>query len=474
MEYRINESNKLKLDKEENWKEECGIAGIYAPKQDVSRLMYYCLYALQHRGQESAGISVADQNISTTKGMGLAGEIFDNEKIAALKGHSSIGHVRYSTSGESTVVNAQPLTVTCRLGQLSFAHNGNLVNAASLRRELEEKGTIFQTTSDSEILAHLLARSGVDDLEKALKKVVPTIQGAYTFVILTASKLIAFRDPYGFRPLSVGKLENGYTVASETCAFDTIGAKHLFDVKPGEMVIIDGNGHRRENLIQKKKYSLCIFEYIYFARPDSNLDGRNVHTVRKELGKEISKEIDFSADLVSGVPDSSLSAASGVAESLNLPYELSLIKNRYIGRTFINPSQEMRDIGVKLKLNPVEQTVSGRRIILVDDSIVRGTTIGKLVNMLKKSGAKEINVLITSPPVKHPCFYGIDTSIESELLANKYTQSEMAELIGADSLHFLSIEGMERAVSRVAGSEEISHCKACFDGNYPVLEEGGR
>ncbi|OWZ84820.1 amidophosphoribosyltransferase [Natranaerobius trueperi] len=446
---------------------------MFAPEKDVQSYIHFGLYALQHRGQESAGISISDgSDIKTKKKMGLVSEVFQGDTLENLSGYNAIGHVRYSTEGDSSVTNAQPLTITCKLGKISIVHNGNLKNAKGLRKRLEEEGTIFQTTTDSEILAHLLAKSSYNNIIDGLKEVASMMKGGYTFLLMTTDRLIAFRDAHGFRPLSLGKVDGGYVLSSETCAFDTIGAEYVRDISPGEMVVIDKQGITSTTLLEPKDPSLCIFEYIYFARPDSNLIGKNVHLVRKELGKELAKESNITADIVSGVPDSSLSAASGVAEALNLPYEMGLIKNRYIGRTFIKPNQEMRELGVQVKLNPVNATVFGKRIILVDDSIVRGTTITNIIKTLRDAGAKEVHILISSPPVKFPCYYGIDTSSCGELIASKLNVEEIRTEIGADSLQFLSIQGMVRAVERVPGlNENTGYCLACFNGEYPVTEE---
>ncbi|WP_240503454.1 amidophosphoribosyltransferase [Natranaerobius trueperi] len=461
------------LKNQDKLSEECGVVGMFAPEKDVQSYIHFGLYALQHRGQESAGISISDgSDIKTKKKMGLVSEVFQGDTLENLSGYNAIGHVRYSTEGDSSVTNAQPLTITCKLGKISIVHNGNLKNAKGLRKRLEEEGTIFQTTTDSEILAHLLAKSSYNNIIDGLKEVASMMKGGYTFLLMTTDRLIAFRDAHGFRPLSLGKVDGGYVLSSETCAFDTIGAEYVRDISPGEMVVIDKQGITSTTLLEPKDPSLCIFEYIYFARPDSNLIGKNVHLVRKELGKELAKESNITADIVSGVPDSSLSAASGVAEALNLPYEMGLIKNRYIGRTFIKPNQEMRELGVQVKLNPVNATVFGKRIILVDDSIVRGTTITNIIKTLRDAGAKEVHILISSPPVKFPCYYGIDTSSCGELIASKLNVEEIRTEIGADSLQFLSIQGMVRAVERVPGlNENTGYCLACFNGEYPVTEE---
>ncbi|MBS4032329.1 MAG: amidophosphoribosyltransferase [Clostridiales bacterium] len=447
-------------------REECGVFGIFAPGSDVARLTYYGLYALQHRGQESAGIAVSNGKIiKGEKGMGLVSEVFqDTAKLQRLVGDIAVGHVRYSTTGSSLLVNAQPLLVRYRNGFLAIVHNGNLVNGGELRTELETEGSIFQATTDSEVIAHLIARSGEKDIEDAVKKAIPVIRGAYTFILMTKDKLVGLRDPKGIRPLSLGRTADGYVLASETCAFDTMGAEFVRDVKPGEMVVIDADGVRSEQLFASGGDSLCVFEFIYFARPDSNLDGRNVHTARKQLGRRLAIEHPVEADIVTGVPDSSLSAASGVAEHLGLPYEMGFIKNRYIGRTFIQPTQEIRDLGVKLKLNPVRQIVEGKRVVMVDDSIVRGTTSKHIIQMLRNAGAREIHVLISSPPVKCSCFYGIDTSTSGELIGAQLDVPEIAKAIGADSLGYLSEEGMLESI----GLPKKGFCTACFSGCYPI------
>jgi amidophosphoribosyltransferase len=451
---------------EDKMKEECGVFGIYAPGSNVAQLTYYGLYALQHRGQESAGIAVSDgRTIRGEKGMGLVSEVFhDTSKFERLSGYIGLGHVRYSTSGSSLLVNAQPLLVRYRNGFLAIVHNGNLVNGRELRHSLEHEGSIFQATTDSEVIAHLIARSGEEEIEDALKVSLPKLSGAFAYVLMTPDKLVGVRDPHGIRPLSLGETSDGYVLASETCAFDTVGAEFVRDIEPGEMVIIDKKGPRFIRYAKSKKKSLCVFEFIYFARPDSNIEGKNVHMVRKRLGRKLAQENPVDADIVTGVPDSSLSAASGVAEQLGLPYEMGFIKNRYIGRTFIQPSQEIRTLGVRLKLNPVRQIVEGRRVVMVDDSIVRGTTSMRIIEMLRHAGAKEVHVLISSPPVTSSCFYGIDTSSTGELIAARMNTKEMARAIGADSLGFLSEEGMLDCV-------DLPHkdfCTACFSGRYPI------
>ncbi|MDO9534525.1 MAG: amidophosphoribosyltransferase [Bacillota bacterium] len=446
--------------------EACGVFGIYAPGQDLFKITTYALYALQHRGQESAGIAVSDGDcIYLEKGMGLVSEVFHNyselEDVPAVAG---IGHVRYPTSGRSGPENAQPLLIRYRHGSLAVAHNGNLINGVELRERLENEGSIFQTTTDSEVVTHLIARYGYNDLESSLKGVLPYLHGAYSFVFLNEDKLVGIRDPHGVRPLSLGILNGNYVLASETCAFDTIGAETIRDINPGEMVVISKEGIKSSQIMPSSSSALCIFEYIYLARPDSNIHGKNVHLVRKELGRQLAKEQPAEADLVTGVPDSSLAAAAGFSEEIGLPYEMGMIKNRYIGRTFIQPSQEVRNIGVQIKLNPVKQLVEGKKIVVVDDSIVRGTTSKKLVNMFFKAGAKEVHLRISSPPVISPCYYGIDTPTYEELVGYKKKVEEICKEIGATTLGYLSHEGMVNSV----GLSQKSLCRACFTGDYPI------
>ncbi len=445
--------------------EECGVIGIWAPGKPVATLTYYGLIALQHRGQESAGIVVADgEDLGVRKGMGLVAEVFSTGDLATLNGHGAIGHVRYSTTGASLLDNTQPVVVRYKGGALALAHNGNIVNAHQLRSELESEGSIFQSTIDSEVVAHLIARSHHHQLEAAVIESCQRIMGGYALVFITPKKLLAIRDPNGIRPLSLGRLDDRWVVASETCAFDTLGARFVRDIQPGEMVVIDDQGLRSYQAIPAGRPSLCAFEYIYFARPDSDIQGLNVHTVRKQLGRLLAKEAPVEADLVTGVPDSSISAAIGYAEEAGIPYEMGLIKNRYVGRTFIQPTQEVRQTGVMLKLNPVRKVVEGKRVVLVDDSIVRGTTTRHIVNLLREAGAKEVHVRISSPPYRHSCYFGIDTSSRSELIAVSRTVEGIRELTGADSLHYLGIDNLAETL----GKRGVSLCLACFNGDYPV------
>ncbi|SHK12445.1 amidophosphoribosyltransferase [Anaerobranca californiensis DSM 14826] len=454
----------------DKFREECGIFGVFSRELEVAPLIYYGLIALQHRGQESAGIAVSNgREILQKKGLGLVDEVFRGYNLEELKGALGIGHVRYSTFGGSSLVNAQPLTFKCRLGNLSLAHNGNLVNAGEIREQLEGQGTIFQTTNDSEVIAHLLAKSTTSELEGAIISALSQVKGAYSLLIMTLDKLIAIRDPHGIRPLVLGKYHKSYVVASETCALDTIGAEFIREINPGEMVVIDKDGVFSSTIFAGKCKGFCSFEYIYFSRPDSELQGKNVHSVRKNLGKILAKNYPVQGDLVTGVPDSSLSAAAGFAEELKIPYEMGLVRNRYIGRTFIKPSQELRNIGVSLKLNPVKQLVNGKRVVMVDDSIVRGTTAKKIVNLLREAGAKEVHVRISAPPVRFPCHLGIDTSSKGELLANSRDVEKMREIIGADSLAFLTEKELLEGIGFTDGL-----CTGCFTGDYPVQIKGGK
>lgn len=447
-------------------REECGIFGVYDHPQ-AARLVYYGLYALQHRGQESAGIAVATgRDVQSHRGMGLVGEVFDDAMVNELgrQGATALGHVRYSTTGSSLLANAQPLVVRFRYGSLALAHNGNLVNAHVVREELEARGSIFQTTVDTEVIAHLIARSRRQNLEDAIVESLREVRGGYSLLMMTEDRMIAARDPHGIRPLSLGRMGDTWVFSSETCGFDTIGAEFVRDVEPGEVLFAGPGGLESRTISQGERQALCIFEYIYFARPDSNLRGSNVHLVRKELGRLLARDFPADADLVTGVPDSSISAAWGFAEEAGIPYEMGLIKNRYIGRTFIQPSPEVRRLGVKLKLAPLQKVVAGRRVVLVDDSIVRGTTSRHLVGLLRDAGAREVHLRISSSPYRYPCFYGIDTSTRGELIATEREVAEIQALVGADSLAFLSVERMMAA----AGGQAGGFCTACFSGDYPT------
>ncbi|MFC0296924.1 amidophosphoribosyltransferase [Geobacillus jurassicus] len=455
--------------------EECGIFGIWG-HEDAARLTYYGLHSLQHRGQEGAGIVVAQSGkLHGHKGLGLVTDVFQSGTLEALQGSAAIGHVRYSTAGGGGYENVQPLLFRSQTGAMALAHNGNLTNAVELKLALEAQGSIFQTTSDTEVFAHLIRRSQAPTFVGQMKEALRQIEGAFAFLLLTEKALYAALDPRGFRPLSLGRLGSAYVVASETCAFDVIGATYEREVAPGELLIISGEGVRSERFAPEQPRSICSMEYIYFARPDSHVDGINVHTARKNLGKRLALEAPAEADIVTGVPDSSISVAIGYAEASGIPYELGLIKNRYVGRTFIQPSQALREQGVKMKLSPVRGVVDGKRVVMVDDSIVRGTTSRRIVTMLREAGAVEVHVRISAPPITHPCFYGIDTSSKEELIAANHTVEEIRRLIGADSLAFISQEGMLEAIGRPDVSPQRGQCLACFTGRYPTrLDQAAR
>jgi amidophosphoribosyltransferase len=453
--------------------EECGVIGIYEKNNiNTANLAYFGLIALQHRGQESAGIAVNNDGIITCyKEMGLVSEVFDNQILNLLKGDMCIGHVRYSTMGESFVTNAQPLVVKYKNGTIALAHNGNLVNAQALRREMEDQGMIFTTSIDSEVIASLIAKNYTSNIEEAISKTMDKIKGAYALTIMTNEKLIGVRDKHGMRPLVLGRLENGYVLASETCALDTIGAEFIRDINPGEIVIIDENGVKSIQTKPEEK-ALCIFEYIYFARPDSVIDGLGVYGARHSAGRMLAKEQPVEADAVISVPDSGTAAAIGYSLESGIPYTVGLIKNRYIGRTFIQPSQEIRETGVTLKLNPLKEEIEGKRIVMVDDSIVRGTTSMKIVQALRAAGAKEVHVRVSSPVILHSCYFGIDTPRRDELVGATTIIEKIKEKIGADSLGYLSHNGLMQSI----GSCGKGFCTACFSGKYPVdiTEEGDK
>lgn len=445
--------------------ESCGIFGIYAPGEDTAKLTFYGLFGLQHRGQESAGIAVADgTSVFVFKDLGLVSQVFDERTLASLQGHIAIGHVRYSTTGSTQWENSQPVHMPCFQGTLALAHNGNLINTKELRERLAKSGIRFQSTCDSEVIAGLIASSKAPTIEEAIRETIFELKGAYSLAILTEEKLIGIRDPYGIRPLSIGKLGKNYLLSSETCGFDIVGAKFIRDIEPGEMVVIDENGLRAEMILQPAKKSLCIFEFIYFARPDSFLYDKSLYHVRKNMGMRLAKEAPVEADLVIPVPDSGNSAAIGYAEASGIPYGEGLIKNRYIGRTFIQPSQTIRQLGIRLKLNPLKETIEGKRLIVVDDSIVRGNTSRKIVSILRAAGAKEVHMRISSPPIRFPCFFGIDTPSHLELIASTKTVEEVRKFIGLDSLYYLSMEGVVEAT----GGPREDFCRACFDGEYPI------
>lgn len=444
--------------------EECGVFGVWGVN-DAASLTYYGLHSLQHRGQEGCGIVAVDKESDFTRhrGEGLVTEVFNEARLSTLSGSISIGHVRYSTAGGGGMENIQPFLFRHNTGDFAMAHNGNLVNSEELRTFLENRGSLFQSSSDSEVLAHLIKKNNrtmqrIDAIVEALNM----IEGAFAFLIMTENRIYACRDKYGLRPLSIGKLGDGYVVSSETCAMDVVGAEFIRDVEPGEIVSIDAKGLRSTHFSQFKRNQMCSMEYIYFARPDSDIEGCNVHTFRKESGKILWEESPADVDIVVGVPDSSLSAAMGYAEAGGIPYEMGLIKNKYIGRTFIQPSQALREKGVRMKLSAVRGIVKGKRVALIDDSIVRGTTSKRIVRMLKEAGATEVHVRIGSPEYRHSCYYGVDTSSPEELLSHRMRVDEAREYIEADSLAFLKPESLYRAGGRV------QLCTACFTGKYPT------
>lgn len=443
--------------------EECGIFGIYG-HPDAANLTYLGLYALQHRGQESAGIVSADGKcLYNQKSMGLVADIFTEDRIKKLPGFAAIGHNRYSTTGESTNINIQPIFVNFALGGLAIAHNGNLVNASILKDELEAYGSIFQSTMDSEVIIHLIAQSRMGTLNDRIIDALGHVQGSYSLLLITDNEMIAVRDPHGFRPLAMGKLDNAVVLASETCAFDLIEATYIRDLEPGEMVVINKDGIQSSFPFKHVEPSHCIFEFIYFARPDSMVFGQNVYTVRKAFGRQLARETRVEADVVIPVPDSGVPAALGFAEESGIPFDTGLIRNHYVGRTFIEPRQSIRHFGVKIKLNPVRDALRGKRVVVVDDSIVRGTTSKKIVKMIRNAGAAEVHMRISSPPTTYPCFYGIDTPNRQELIASTHTVEEIRKYITADSLSYLSLEGVRSVVPY-----PMNYCAACFNGEYPV------
>jgi len=452
-------------------RDECGVFGIYSrDDHDVSRLTYYALYALQHRGQESAGIAVNNgEDIIFYKDMGLVNNVFNEMELDRLKGHSAVGHVRYSTTGDSLRQNAQPIVVQYKKGKMAFAHNGNLVNVSTIRKELEEKGAIFQTTVDSEVMVNLISRFRVKNknIEDSIIQMMDVVNGAYSIVIMTPKKLIAVRDRNGIRPLCLGIIDNSHVIASESCALDAIGAKFLRDVEPGEIVVIGENGIESIQTKTSSNKNLCILEFIYFARPDSIIDGAGVYKSRIKAGRQLALEQTVDADLVIGVPESGLSAALGYSMESGISYANGLIKNRYIGRTFIQPKQNQRELSVRIKLNVMKDIVDGKRVIMVDDSIVRGTTCRRIVQLLKEAGAREVHMRVSSPPVKYPCFFGIDISTRQQLVASSKSIDDIRSYVGADSLGYLSLEGLLKTPDMPKDSN-CGFCSACLNGHYPM------
>ncbi|HEY2437286.1 MAG TPA: amidophosphoribosyltransferase [Solirubrobacteraceae bacterium] len=460
----------LLSDHRDGPRDECGVFGIYGPDHDVARLAYFALFALQHRGQESAGIATAarDGNIMAIRDQGLVAQVFDEHTLRSLLGDMAIGHVRYSTTGSSEWQNAQPVVRDDRR-TLALAHNGNLINAVELYAELRGQDVPFGSTSDSEIIAALLARHDAPRIEDAVADILPRLRGAFSTVVMTDEAVVAFRDPHGLRPLALGMIEqedggSAYCVASESCAFDLIGARYLRDVQPGEVVTLTDNGFRSRIISGDQRHASCVFEYIYFARPDSRMGGTVLQVARAKMGEILWREAPVEADVVIPVPDSGNPAARGVARAAGLPQDDGFIKNRYVARTFIQPGQELRKQGLRLKFNPLPEVVEGKRLIVVDDSIVRGNTTRQIVQMLREAGAAEIHLRISAPPIKHPCHYGIDMSTREEMIAHGRTVEEVAAELGADSLHYLSLEGVYEAI----GGSRAEHCDACFSGDYPL------
>lgn len=449
------------LDK---FNDECGVFGIF-DHPEAANITYLGLYSLQHRGQESAGIVTSNgSGLNSHKGMGLVADVFNVDQLERLPGSAAIGHVRYSTTGDSHIKNAQPFSVEYSLGEIAIAHNGNMVNAERIRDELEAYGSIFQSSMDTEVIAHLIATGNESTVLNRLISALKRVSGSYSMVLLTNDKMIAARDPHGFRPLQLGKLRNSYVVASETCAFDLIEGEYIREVEPGEILVIDNEGLKSYKPFEKAEYRPCIFEFIYFARPDSTIFGSSVYHIRKMFGRELANEFQIEADVVIPVPDSGLPAAIGYAEAAGIPFEMGLIRNHYVGRTFIEPKDSIRHFGVKVKLNANREVVEGKRVVVVDDSIVRGTTSRKIIKMIRNAGAKEVHMRISSPPTVCPCFYGIDTPNKDELIAATHTLDEVNDYITSDSLGYLSVDGMYRAVKESGAS----FCDACFTGEYPV------
>jgi amidophosphoribosyltransferase len=449
------------LDK---FKDECGVFGIFG-HPEAANMTYLGLYALQHRGQESAGIAASDgDQIRVTKAMGYVADTFDGDALGGLPGRLAIGHVRYSTSGESKLSNAQPFLIDCAHGQIAICHNGNLVNADTLRNDLVRQGSIFQSSSDTEVVLHLYARSKGRCVEDAIVDSVTQLQGAFSFLMLTKDRLIAVRDPHAFRPLALGRLGDAYVVCSETCAMDLIGATYVRDIEPGEVLVISAGGTRSMKPFPPAALAHCVFEHVYFSRPDSYVFGKSVNEVRTNLGRMLAREQRVDADVVVPVPDSGVCAAMGYAEEAGIPLRMGLIRNHYVGRTFIQPQSAIRHFGVKVKLNPVRSILDGRRVILVDDSLVRGTTSRKIVRMVRASGATEVHVRISCPPTISPCFYGVDTPRRSELIAATHSLDEIKQYLDADSVAYLSLDGMMTAV----GDGRHGYCSSCYTGVYPV------
>jgi amidophosphoribosyltransferase len=449
---------------EDRFHDECGVFGVFG-NDEAAKLTYLGIYALQHRGQESAGIASTDgTDVRVHKALGHVQEIFTPQVIASLPGAAAIGHTRYSTAGDTTLMNAQPVVIDCTKGKIALAHNGNLTNAIEVRRRLEHRGSIFQTTSDTEVIVHLIARSTARNLSGAIADALNQVEGAYSLVLLTRDEIYAIRDPRGFRPLNLGRVDGAWVVGSETCAFDLIDAEYVREVEPGEMVRISRGGIESIRFAPEKPHQYCIFEHVYFSRPDSLVFGRPVNQSRERLGRLLAREHPVTADIVAPVPDSGVPAAIGYAAESGIPFRMALIRNHYIGRTFIEPSQAIRDFGVKLKLNPVRRMLEGQRVVLVDDSIVRGTTSRKIVRLVREAGATEVHVRISCPPTISPCYYGVDTPRREELIAANQSTEEIRKFLGADSLGYLSLEALREAVE----DTERKFCTSCYTGSYPT------
>ena len=444
--------------------EKCAVVGIFNIP-NASKLAYFSLFALQHRGQEAAGISSSDgKKMHTIKDRGLVTQVFNDQKLATLKGHMAVGHTRYSTAGDDSILDAQPVYARYDLGEMAIVHNGNLTNAQSVRDKLISKGAIFQTFMDTENMIHLIAKSDEEKLIDRIIDAVKKIEGAYSLVIQSRSKMFAIRDPHGFRPLSMAKLGDGYVVASETCAFDLIGATYVRDINPGEMVVFEKGEEPKSHQIFEPTPKHCIFEYVYFARPDSDIYEQNVYSLRKNMGKELAKEAPIEVDMIIPVPDGGVPAAIGYSQESGIPFEMAIMRNHYVGRTFIEPTQEIRDLKVKMKLSPIRKMIEGKRVVIIDDSIVRGTTSRKIVRMLKDAGAKEVHFRVSSPPTTDPCFYGVDTPDKDKLIASNMTNQEICDYIEADSLAYLSVDGLFKSVN----SDGKDYCTACFTGDYVI------
>lgn len=452
----------------DKFEDECGVFGIFG-HPEAANMTYLGLYALQHRGQESCGISASDgMRLKTHLGRGLVADVFkDDEIFQQLPGNAAIGHVRYSTAGGDNIRNCQPIAVDYGRGSIAVAHNGNLVNAREVRNELEEKGSIFSTTADTEVIIHLLARAQSETLPDRISEALHQVRGAYSLVFLTETRMVAVRDPRGFRPLVLGEVDGAYVVASETCALDLIEARFVREIEPGEMVVFDKQGMTSYHPFEKRTPAPCIFEFVYFARPDSTVFGQQVYQVRKGFGRQLAREHHVDADIVIPIPDSGVPAAIGYAEESGIPFEMGLIRNHYVGRTFIEPQQSIRHFGVKIKLNAIREVLEGKRVVVIDDSVVRGTTSRKIIKMIRNAGAKEIHMRVSSPPTAYPCFYGIDTPTRKELIASSHTMDEICRYITADSLGYLSVEGMLKIAGVPQGTSGY-FCEACFTGNYPV------